>query len=79
MSVMKRDSEFEKSKNPESKSFSTINSSKEELFVYVVYIALTHSMALVSFSTHRKHHKTSGFPMFSEGIERQVTYEKFTS
>ena len=77
MSVMKRDSEFEKSKNPESKSLSTINSSKEELFVYVLYIALTHFMALASFSTHRKHHKTSDFPMFSEGIERQVTYEKF--
>ena len=37
MSVMKRDSGFDKSKSPESKSFSTVNSSKEELFVYVIY------------------------------------------
>ena len=40
---------------------------------------LTHVMPLVSFQTPWKHQKISGFPMFSEGLERDQWQQARTS
>ena len=36
---------------------------------------LTHFVPLISFDTPRKHQKTSGFLMFSEGIKKDQWHE----
>ena len=51
------------------------NNSLESKTPFSVLNALTHFMPLVSFYTAWKHQKTSGFLMFSGGIERDQWHE----
>ena len=45
------------------------------LFFRFFVVLLTHFMPLISFDTPRKYQKTSGFLMFSWGIERDQWHE----
>ena len=51
------------------------NTTNRKMYVTNILILLTHFMPLVSFCIPWKHQKTSGFLMFSGGIERYQWHE----